>query len=73
MEYRAILSRVDYCFCFQAMAFVDCLESYTNLIIFLNGEVISSLVSLNGNYDGRQRGNRLFECTLERVLLAHKK
>lgn len=54
---RAILSRVDYCFC------LDCLESYTNLIIFLNGEVISSLDSLNGNYDGRQRGKRLFECT----------
>lgn len=68
---RAILSRVDYCFCFQAMAFVDCLESYTNLIIFLNGEVISLLASLNGNYDGRRR-KRLFECALERVLLAHK-
>lgn len=56
----------------QWQTFVVCLESYTNLIIFLNGEVISSLARLNGNYDGRQRGKRMFECTLERVLLAHK-
>lgn len=53
-------SQVDYCFCFQAM---DCLQLYTNLIIFLNGEVISSLAGLNSNY-GTQRGKRLFECTL---------
>lgn len=59
----AILGGVDYCFCFQAMAFVDCLDLYTNLIIFLNGKVISSLASLNSNYDGRQRGKRLFKCT----------
>lgn len=72
MENITAILGVDYCFCFQAMAFVVCLESYTNLIIFLNGEVISSLARLNGNYDGRQRGKRLFECTLERVLLAHK-
>lgn len=52
----AILGRVDYGFCFQAMAFVDCLDLYTNLIIFLNREVISLLASLNSNYDGRQRG-----------------
>lgn len=64
----ALLSRADCCFCFQAIGFVDCIESYPNLIIFLNGAVISSLASLNGNYDGPQRGKRLFECALERVL-----
>lgn len=69
---RAILSSVDYCFCFQAMAFVDCLDSYTNVLIFLNGVVISSLARLNGNYYDRQRGKRLIVCTLERVLLVHK-
>lgn len=50
---------------------MDCHDLYTNLIIFLNREVISSLASLNGNYDGRQRGKRLFKCTLERVLFTY--
>lgn len=71
MENIIAILRVDYYFCFQTRVLVDCLDLYTNLIIFLNGEVISLLASLNGNYDGRERGKRLFKCTLERVLFAH--
>lgn len=46
-------SRHDCCFGFQAMAAVAGLDLCTNLIIFLNREVIS-LASLNGNYNVRQ-------------------
>lgn len=54
-------SRLDYCFGFQAVASVASLDLCTNLIIFLNGEVIS-VASLNGNYNVRQRGKRLSKC-----------
>ena len=43
------------------MASVASLDLCTNLIIFLNGEVIS-VASLNGNYNVRQRGKRLSKC-----------
>lgn len=36
------------------MAFVDCLDLYTNLIIFLNREVISWAI-LNANYNGKRK------------------
>lgn len=49
-----MLSRLDNCLGFQAVVSVASLELCTNLIIFLNGAVIS-LASLNGNYSVRQR------------------
>lgn len=63
----AMPSRLDYCFGFQAMASVASLDLCTNLIIFLNGEVIS-LAGLNGNYNVRQRGKRLSKCISQIVL-----
>lgn len=60
-------SRLDYCFGFQAVASVASLDLCTNLIIFLNGEVIG-LASLNGNYNVRQRGKRLSKCITQIVL-----
>lgn len=60
-------SRLDYCFGFQAVASVASLDLCTNLIIFVNGEVIS-LASLNGNYNVRQREKRLSKCISQIVL-----
>lgn len=36
---------------------MDCLDLYTNLIILLNGEVISPAI-LNSNYNGRLKGKK---------------
>lgn len=44
-------------FWFSCYGSVDCLDLYTNLIILLNGEVISP-ASLNSNYNGRLKGKR---------------
>lgn len=60
-------SRLDDYFGFQAIASVASLDLCTNLIIFLNGEVIS-LASLNGNYNVRQREKRLSECISQIVV-----
>lgn len=60
-------NRLDYCFGFQAVASVASLDLCTNLIIFLNGEVIS-LASLNSNYNVRQRRKKLSKCISQIVL-----
>lgn len=62
-----MLSRLDDCFCFQAIASVASLDLCTNLIIFLNGEVISP-ASFNGNYNVRQREKRLSQCVSQIIL-----